>query len=104
MRKIFIALLVILLAGCDIASSMRDGLKYSELAAKDLEKNIGIKPFVGFNWHNDTLTTVSVTFPSVPSSKQLEEISQLVEKSVKYNFKQEPEQIVISFTILPSTQ
>jgi hypothetical protein len=104
MRKIFIVLLVILLAGCDIANSMKDGLKCSELAAKDLEKNIGIKPFVGFNWNNGTLTTVSVTFPSIPSSKQLEEISQLVEKSVKYNFKQEPEQIVISFTIMPRIQ
>ncbi|WAC43779.1 hypothetical protein OU997_16210 [Pseudomonas sp. SL4(2022)] len=104
MRNIFIVLLVMLLAGCDVASSMKDGLKYSELSAKDLEKNIGIKPFVGFNWHNGTLTTVSVTFPSIPSSKQLEEISELVEKSVKYNFKQVPEQIVISFTIMPRTQ
>jgi hypothetical protein len=104
MRKIFIALLVILLAGCDIASGMKDGLKYSELAAKDLEKNIGIKPFVGFNLNNGKLTTVSITFPSIPSPKQLEEISQLVEKAVKYNFKQEPEQIVISFTITPSTK
>ncbi|EAA3799239.1 hypothetical protein DOQ73_23585 [Salmonella enterica subsp. enterica] len=104
MRNVFIALLVILLAGCDIASSMKDGLKYSELAAKDLEKNIGIKPFVGFSWNNGALTTVSVTFPSIPDSKQLEEISQLVEKSIKYNFKQRPEQIVISFNIMPSTQ
>lgn len=104
MRNIFIALLITLLAGCDIASSMKDGVKYSELAAKDLEKNIGIKPFVGFNWDNGTLTTVSVTFPSIPSYKQLEEISRLVEESIKYNFKQKPEQIVISFNVMPSAQ
>jgi hypothetical protein len=101
MRKILVPLLVILLAGCDMASGMKDGIKHSELVAQDLEKSIGIKPFVGFNRNNGTLTTVSVNFPSIPSSKQLEETSQLVEKSVKYNFKQEPKQIVISFTITP---
>ena len=104
MRKIFIALLVIFLAGCDMASSMKDGLKHSELVAKDLEKSIGIKPFVGFNWHNGTFTTVTVNFPSIPNSKKLEETSQLVEKAVKYNFKKSPEQIVISFTITPNRQ
>lgn len=104
MRKIFIALLVILLVGCDMASSMKDSLKHSELVEKDLEKSIGIKPFVGFNWHNGTLTAVSVNFPTIPSSKQLEETSQLVEKSVKYNFKQEPKQIVVSFAITPGSQ
>ena len=41
------------------------GMSYSNAVAADLERATGVKPGVGFNWHNGGLQSVTVTFPKV---------------------------------------
>ena len=88
---------VLCIAGCDAVDSMKNGLEHSEAVSASLEKSLGEKPFVGFNWNNGSLTAVSVTFSGVPKDRSLAEIADLSRTAVLKEFKQEPKQIVISF-------
>ena len=98
MKKLLLAAsLLLAVSGCGMVDSMQNGLAHSEAVATDLEKSIGQKPFVGFNWNNGSLTNVNVTFSGVPANHSLNEIYQAARHSIAAQFKQEPKQVVISF-------
>src|SRR5262249_15994898 len=61
--------LVLSLAACDMLGTLTDGWKYAKAVESDLERSIGMKPEVGFNWHNGRLETVTVTFPRIYEAK-----------------------------------
>jgi len=98
--KSFITIFIMLslLSGCDAFDSMTEGYKHTQDIASDIEKAVGSKPFVSFNWHNGSLTNVSVTFEGVPEGASVSEIVTLARSSVASHFKQEPDQVVVSFT------
>jgi hypothetical protein len=99
-RKLFFSILVsLMVVGCGAVDSMKEGFKHSQEVASDLEKSVGEPPFVGFNWMNGSLTNVSVTFKGVPAGKTNQEIISLARTSIAARFKQQPEQIVISFAV-----
>lgn len=100
MRKI-IAILVLAcsLAACGMISTLVDGFKHARAVASDLEQATGVKPEVGFNWHNGRLVRVSVGFPKVYDAKPLREIANLVRSSVTKQFEQTPEDIELAFSI-----
>ena len=97
-QLIAILLALFLLFGCDAFDSMTEGYKHTQDIASDIEKAIGSKPFVGFNWHNGSLTNVSVTFEGIPEGVSVPGIVTLARSSVASHFKQEPDQVVVSFT------
>lgn len=100
MNKVALALLLSLsLTACDTVDTLQKGFEHSLAVADDLEKTIGSKPFVGFNWNNGILTSVTVTFEGLPKEKSAEEIARLVKVAIKERFKQEPKQIVLGFSI-----
>jgi hypothetical protein len=98
-KLVLIVALGVLLSGCDALNTMSEGLKNSEGVASDLEKSVGSKPFVGFNWNNGSLTNVSVTFEGVPSGKTVQQIATLSRAAIASHFKQPPQKIVISFAL-----
>lgn len=73
---------VLCLAGCDALDSMQNGLAHSDAVASSLEKSLGEKPFVGFNWNNGSLTAVTVTFSNVPKERSLAEIADVSRTAV----------------------
>jgi len=100
MKKVLPLFFLILLgSGCNALDTMSEGYKHSQAVADDLEKSIGAKPAVGFNWHNGTLTTVSITFEGIPSAKTTEEIAVMSRNAIRAKFKQKPENIVISYAL-----
>lgn len=103
MNRYVVALLAsaLLLSGCDAVSTLQDGLAQSQAVADDLEKEVGSKPYVGFNWNNGSLTAVTVNFEGIPGNKPVAEIADLARSSIKKQFKQEPLQIVLGFSIKP---
>jgi hypothetical protein len=101
MRQIIIALLFLGLAGCDAASTLKEGLAQSELVAKHRRKHWQ-KPLAGFNLNNGSLSSVDVTFQELPHEKSWQEITTLATNSIKKIFKQPPEQVVISFVVNPA--
>ncbi|SDI88192.1 MULTISPECIES: hypothetical protein [Bradyrhizobium] len=100
MRKI-IAILVLAscLAACGMINTLVDGYKHSQAVASDLEQVTGLKPGVGFNWHNGRLVSVTVTFPKLYDAKPLRELADAVRASVRKQFQQTPEDIELGFSL-----
>jgi hypothetical protein len=99
MRKVVVAALSVLVAGCGAFDSLKAGFTHSQEVAADLEKSVGSKPFVGFNWSNGSLTNVRVTFKGIPEGKSASEIASLARSSIASHFQQEPGEIVIGFAL-----
>ena len=53
--------LVATLTACDMFSTLTEGSKYAKAVESD--QSTGMKPQVGFNWHDGRLETVTVLFP-----------------------------------------
>jgi hypothetical protein len=100
MRSILLYLvLAASLVGCGLTDTMTESLKHSREVASDLEKSVGSKPSVGFNWYNGVLTDVNVNFTGIPSKVSLDQIARFSQQSIATHFKQQPEQVVIRFTV-----
>ena len=87
------------LAACGVVSTLVDGFKYAKAVEADLQEVTGVKPAVGFNWHNGRLVSVSVTFPRLYEAKPLGELAEQARAAVTREFKQTPENIVLAFTL-----
>jgi len=107
MRKNIVPMLIALsftalvLFGCDAVDSMQHGFEHSQAVSEKIEKTLGVKSFVGFHWNNGSLTSVNVTFNKVPAEHSLSEIIDLSKEAVIGEFKQEPKEIIIAFTVKP---
>jgi hypothetical protein len=98
-----IILLAIGLVGCDAISTLTDGFKYKAAVEDDLAKVTGIKPQVGFSWKNGRLELVTVTFPKLYDSKPIGELAAAVRNAVTSEFKQKPDNILLTFVIPPGS-
>jgi hypothetical protein len=100
MRKVIaIIILATGLAACGLISTFVNGFKYAEAVAVDLEQTTGLKPGVGFNWHNGRLIRVTVSFPKLYDDKPLRELAAVVRTSVTKQFKEAPADIELSFSL-----
>jgi hypothetical protein len=94
---------VVSFAACDMISTLTDGWRYAEAVESDLETSTGIKPEVGFDWKNGRLLRVTVSFPKIYTARTLAEFSETVRAAVTNRFKQTPDDIVLAFSLGPST-
>jgi hypothetical protein len=101
LQSIVAVVLTVALCACDAIDSMQNGFAHSSAVSAELEKSVGLKSFVGFNWNNGFLTQVTVTFEGVPENRSLQEITQLSRAAVLKEFKQEPKKIVVAFMLSP---
>lgn len=88
--------LLLVLCGCDMVSSIKEGMAQSEEAAAAIEKQVGVRPQVGFNYNNGSFTAATVQFASVPAAS-LAEVEKVSRAAVVAAFKKEPETLVVSF-------
>ena len=95
------AALTLILAGCGPLDSMREGYAHSQAVSAELEKSLGVKSFVGFNWTNGTLASVNVTFEGIPANLTLSEIAARSKQVVGAEFKQTPAKLIVAFAIDP---
>ena len=85
------------LPGCGLFQDMAATQKKSEAVAIALEKDLGVKPLVGWNIHNGILTNVNVTFPVESVAKlPVGELDARVRAIVLKSFEKPPEQLVVS--------
>jgi hypothetical protein len=100
MRKvIFIAALAVGLCACGVVSDLTDGFKYAKAVEADLEQATGLKPGVGFSFNNGRLTSVTVAFPRLYDAKPLSELARTARAAIEKEFKQAPDNIVLSFAL-----
>ena len=98
-RAVVLVVLAFALCACDAISTLRDGLQQAQAVEGDLEQSTGVKPQVGFNWHNGRLASVTVLFPGLYQTKPLGDLAGLVREAVTKEFKQTPDAIVLSFAL-----
>jgi hypothetical protein len=98
-RLAAIVALGLALAGCDLVNSAKEVLKTAQATADDLESTTGLKPNVGLNWNNGHLTQVTVTYPKLVEGKPMSDLVEAIRAAIRKEFKQEPENIVLSFVI-----
>jgi hypothetical protein len=91
--------LAISLAACGVADTLYDGLKHVNAVESDLAEATGMKPQVGFKWHNGSLEQVTVTFPRLYRDKPLADLAEAVRHAVAQEFKQTPDDIVLAFSL-----
>lgn len=94
-------MLAIGLVGCDAISTLTDGFKYAKAVETDLQKSTGLTPQVGFDWKNGHLVQVTVMFPRLYDAKPIGELAAMVRSAVTSEFKQKPENILLTFVIGP---
>lgn len=94
-----ILVFTISLAACDPFSTVTEGFKYAKAVESDVEEATGVKPQVGFNWNNGRLVSVTVAFPRIYDAKPLRELAETIRASVRKQFKQTPDNIVIAFSL-----
>jgi len=94
--------LAISLGACSAVDTLFDGFKHVNAVRNDLMAATGMKPEVGFNWHNGHLNKVTVTFPRLYGDKSLTELAQTVRQAVAKEFKQAPDDIVLAFSLGPT--
>jgi hypothetical protein len=94
-----ILVFTISLAACDAFSTVTEGFKYAKAVESDVEEATGVKPQVGFNWNNGRLVSVTVAFPRIYDAKPLRELAETIRASVRKQFKQSPEDVVLAFSL-----
>ena len=108
MLRIFaIGLTAVILAACDATTTVTEGFKQARSVESDLETATGVKPNVGFNWHNGQLVSVTVVFPAIPETRPLREIADDVRAAVGKEFTQAPNNVVLAFSlgkVVPGTK
>ncbi len=103
MSKIAVLLLLaISLAACGAVDTLFDGFKHVNAVRDDLMAATGMKPVVGFNWHNGRLNKVTVTFPHLYRDKPLAQLADTVRQTITKEFKQTPDDIVLAFSLGPA--
>jgi hypothetical protein len=101
-RTLALAAALATLAACDMVNTVKDGMQLSENAAASIEKQLGAKPQVGFNYMNGSLASVSVSFATAPEAG-LGKIEQVSRAAVVDAFKKEPDTLVVSFVFPKKT-
>ena len=99
-----IVVLALGLAACDMMSTVTEGFKQAKAVESDLEQATGMRPNVGFNWHNGRLTSVTVSFPGLYDTKPLPELANQVRTAVGKEFQQTPDTIVLAFALPKSAR
>jgi hypothetical protein len=92
-------LAAVTLGGCDLVDSAKEIFKHSQAVSAELEKSLGTKSFVGFNWNNGELTSVDITFEELPRNHSLQEIVDVSRSAILSEFKEKPKQFVVAFRL-----
>jgi hypothetical protein len=99
-RRLFtICTLAFMLAGCGVVETMVNAVEYQKATETDLQALLGVKPGVGFNMQNTTLS-VTVVFPDIRNPpKPLAELADVVREIVTKDFKRPPDSLVVGFAV-----
>lgn len=98
-RVLAVMSIALALTACGPVDTLKEGFAHSKAVSENLEKTLGVKSFVGFNWSNGSLDSVSVTFEGIPANVPLADIVEKSKRAVANEFKQLPSQVVISFAV-----
>lgn len=79
--------------------SMQQGFQHSQAVSTSIESKTGLKSAVGFQWHNGSLSSVTVNFEGIPEKHTIQELSDISKQAISAEFKQKPDHVVLSFVL-----
>jgi hypothetical protein len=100
MKILLMLLPMMILTGCGVGESFTEIQRQTELASDALRKEVGVRPQIGWNISNGTLTNVAVVFPEEKVGQlSISELSTTVQLALTNNLKDKPQKIVLSVII-----
>ena len=97
MRFLMIVAATFLLGACDFFETFQEVQSQAEAAATMLEKDVGTRPFMGWNVNNGKFTNLNVVFDGTKvASMSVRELESKVRKAVRSSFKEQPQQLMVS--------
>ena len=97
MRILIIAAATFLLGACDFVETFQEVQAQAEAAATILEKDVGTRPFMGWNVNNGKFTSLNVVFDGTKvAAMSVRELESKVRKAVSSSFKEQPQQLMVS--------
>lgn len=102
MRILLVASATLILAACGVFGSMAEIGAQSSATEDAIEKDLGVRPFIGWNVRNGALANVNVTFEQGKvEGMSIGELETHVRAAVSAHFKERPLQLVVSVSIKP---
>ena len=97
MRILAILSAALLLAACDFVETFQEVQSQAEAAASLLEKDVGTRPFMGWNVNNGKFTNLNVVFDGTKvAALSVRDLESKVRKAVGASFKEQPQQLMVS--------
>jgi hypothetical protein len=97
MRVLALVSAVLLLAACDFVETFQEVQSQAEAAATLLEKDVGTRPFMGWNVNNGKFTNLNVVFDGTKvAAMTVRDLESKVRKAVGSSFKEQPQQLTVS--------
>ena len=104
-RRIFLALAIVLLVGCDAVDDMRGMFEKQELAQVAIKEKYGWDSQLGFNINNGILTQVTVVLDANDVREETVDNLEKIAKEVVSNvFKSKPKAIYIQIASIPNNE
>jgi hypothetical protein len=98
-RVVAALIFALALTACNTVDTMKEGFKHAQAVESDLEGSSGVRPRVGFNWHNGRLVSVTVQYPRLVESRSLNDLAETARAAIGREFKETPENIVLAFSL-----
>lgn len=88
------------LSSCNVAESMNKTKLKTSKVADAIEKELGIRPQIGFRIHNGSLKRINISFNNnIDKKSSIEDIERIIRKSLKENMEEQPENTVLSILL-----
>lgn len=100
-RTLLLGVAIGLSAACGTVDSMRQGVGRVNAVSASVEKSLGVKARVGFEYQGGVLAEVSVMYDTLPVGRSPEEIIRISAEAVKAEFKESPKSLVVGFLVRP---
>jgi hypothetical protein len=96
MRFVIAVAIALPAASCNFLGSMSEIQSQANATAAALERDLGTRPSVGWNWNNGQLRSVSLVFDGQKvANLQIGQLEARVQMAVTANFKQRPSTIEV---------
>lgn len=97
MRILMAVATALLLGACDFVETFQEIQSQAEAAATLLEKDVGTRPFMGWNVNDGKFTDRNVVFDGTKvAALSVGELESKVRKAVSASFKERPQQLTVS--------
>lgn len=100
MQLVFLILIAIILSGCSAAENLQGMFEKQQAVTTDIDEALGVNSQIGWNWHNGTLTDVTVALPADGiNATTVGELTQVIKPIIDKHFENKPQVLYVAVTV-----